>query len=136
MNYGEANRQAYLGPHEHPSFRCPQTVALRSAFEPVPLAPSLAAQFDTLAAIRLRGWIGMDLLFFASLGIGWLCGGKDIAIRKALPVTTAARNAAVLVIVNSNFPETAAVTAVVAYALVSILGTFAVAVLMGKSTRA
>jgi BASS family bile acid:Na+ symporter len=97
----------------------------------------LATQFDTLAAIRLRGWIGMGLLFFASLGIGWLCGGKDIAIRKALAVTTAARNAAVgLVIVNSNFPETAAVTAVVAYALVSILGTFACAVLMGKFTRA
>jgi bile acid:Na+ symporter, BASS family len=93
----------------------------------------LATQFETLAAIRLRGWTGMGLLFFASLGIGWLCGGKDVAIRKALAVTTAARNAAVgLVIVNSNFADTPAVTAVVAYGLVSILGTFACALLLGK----
>ena len=93
----------------------------------------LATQYEMLAAVRLRGWMGMALLFFASLGIGWLCGGTDVAIRKALALTTTARNAAVgLVIVNSNFPETAAVTAVVAYGLVSILGTFACALLLGK----
>ena len=93
----------------------------------------LATQYEMLMAIRLRGWMGMALLFFASLGIGWLCGGTDVAIRKALALTTTARNAAVgLVIVNSNFPETAAVTAVVAYGLVSILGTFACALLLGK----
>jgi BASS family bile acid:Na+ symporter len=44
----------------------------------------------------------MSLLLLASLGIGWFCGGSDIAIRKALAVTTAARNPAVgLVIVTS-----------------------------------
>jgi BASS family bile acid:Na+ symporter len=97
----------------------------------------LATQFETLAAIRFRGWTGMGLLFFASLAIGWVCGGRDAGIRKALVVTTAARNAAVgLVIVNSNFAETAAVTAVVAYGLVSILGTFACALLLGKISNA
>jgi BASS family bile acid:Na+ symporter len=92
----------------------------------------LATQYETLATVRPRGWMGMALLFFASLGIGWVCG-TDLAIRKALAVTTAARNAAVgLVIVNNNFPESAAVTAVVAYALVSILGAFGAALLLGK----
>ena len=95
----------------------------------------LATQFQTLRDIRPRGWIGMGLLFFASLGIGWLCAGGDVAIRKALAVTTSARNAAVgLVIVNSNFADTAAVTAVVAYGLASILGTFGCAFLFGKIT--
>lgn len=93
----------------------------------------LATQYQTLAAIRLRGWTGMSLLFLASLGIGWLCGGTEVAIRKALAVTTAGRNAAVgLVIVTRNFADTAAVTAVVAYALMSIVGTFVGAALLGK----
>jgi BASS family bile acid:Na+ symporter len=93
----------------------------------------LATQYEMLAAVRLRGWMGMALLFFASLGIGWLCGGTDVAIRKALALTTTARNAAVgLVIVNSNFGGTETVTAVVAYGLVSIVGTFACALLLGK----
>lgn len=93
----------------------------------------LATQYETLAAIRLRGWTGMSLLFLASLAIGWLCGGKDGAIRKALAVTTAGRNAAVgLAIVTSNFAGTPAVTAVVAYAVVSIFGTFVCAALFGK----
>ena len=37
----------------------------------------VATQYETLAAIRLRGWTGMSLLLLASLGIGWLCGGPD-----------------------------------------------------------
>ena len=95
----------------------------------------VATQYETLAAIQLRGWTGMSLLFLGSLAIGWLCGGTDPAIRNALAVTTSGRNAAVgLAIVNSNpaFASTPAVTAVVAYALVSILGSFAGAVLLGK----
>jgi BASS family bile acid:Na+ symporter len=93
----------------------------------------VATQYETLAAIRLRGWTGMGLLLLATLAIGWFCGGPDVAIRKALAVTTASRNAAVgLVIVTSNFAGTSAVTAVVAYALVSILGALGFGVLSGK----
>jgi BASS family bile acid:Na+ symporter len=93
----------------------------------------VAAQYETLAAIRLRGWTGMTLLLLASLGIGWLCGGPDAAIRRTMALTTATRNAAVgLVIVTSNFAKTPAVTAVVAYALVSTLGALAIATLLGR----
>jgi BASS family bile acid:Na+ symporter len=88
----------------------------------------LIREFESLAAIRLRGWCGMFLLLAASLAIGWLLGGPGRSRRKALAVTTAARNAAVaLVIVSANFAESAAVTAVVAFALVSIFGTLACA---------
>jgi BASS family bile acid:Na+ symporter len=93
----------------------------------------VATQYATLAAIRLRGWAGMSLLLLATLGIGWLCGWPDLAIRKAMAVTTAARNAAVgLVIVTSNFADTPAVTAVVAYALVSTLGALGFALVCAK----
>ena len=83
----------------------------------------IATQYETLAAIRLKGWMGMGLLLLASLGIGWLCGGPGVMTRKALALTTATRNVAVaLVIAQGNFAGTPAVTAVVAYGLVSTLG--------------
>lgn len=95
----------------------------------------IATQYQTLAAIRLRGWFGMSLLLLASLGIGWVCGGADVAIRKALALTTATRNVAVgLVIVTSNFPDTPAVTAVVAFGVVSIVGSLGCGVLFRRWT--
>lgn len=95
----------------------------------------LATQYQTLTAFRLRGWFGMIFLLAASLGIGWLCGGSSAATRRTLAVTTGLRNAAVgLVIVSANFAGTPAATAVVAYALVSILGTLGCAVLLGMLT--
>lgn len=93
----------------------------------------LATQYESLATIRLRGWFGMGLLFLASLGIGWLGGGPDTGTRKALAVTTASRNVAVaLIIVTRDFANTPAVTAVVAYAFVSILGARAFGTLAGR----
>jgi len=93
----------------------------------------VVTQYETLGAIRFRGWTGMGMLFLASLGIGWLCGGRDFATRKAMAVTTATRNAAVgLVIATSNFAGKPAVTAVVAYGLVSTLGTLGCALLLGR----
>jgi bile acid:Na+ symporter, BASS family len=93
----------------------------------------VVTQYETLAAIQLRAWTGMSLLLMASLGIGWLCGGPDRATRKAMAVTTATRNAAVgLVIATSNFANTPAVTAVVAYGLISTVCALAVALLFGK----
>lgn len=91
----------------------------------------LARENETLALIRLRGWLGMLLLLSVSLAIGWLLGGPARATRKSLALTTAVRNAAVaLVIVSSNFAGTPAVTAVIAYALVSIFATLGCAFLL------
>jgi BASS family bile acid:Na+ symporter len=97
------------------------------------VAMIVVSQYEMLTAIRVRGWAGMSLLLLASLGIGWFCGGRDLAIRKALALTTASRNVAVgLVIAGSNFAGTQAVTAVVAYGVISILGTLAGAALCGR----
>jgi len=85
------------------------------------------------AAIRPRGWLGMGRLPGASLGIGWCCGAPDVASRKALAATTATRNvAAGLVIATGGFAGTPAVTAVVAYGLVSIVGALGCAFLLGR----
>jgi BASS family bile acid:Na+ symporter len=98
------------------------------------IALLLMKEYHTLEVIRLRGWIGMVVLLSASLGIGWVCGGPGLSTRKSLALTTAIRNAAVgLVIVSGNFAETPAVTAVVAYAFVSILGSLGVALLLGAA---
>ena len=93
----------------------------------------VATQYESLAAIRFRGWMGMSLLLLASLCIGWFFGASDTPTRKAMATATATRNAAVaLVIVTSNFAGTPAVTAVVAYALFSTLGAVGCALLLGR----
>jgi BASS family bile acid:Na+ symporter len=93
----------------------------------------VGTQYTMLAAIRPRGWSGMGLLLMASLGLGWTCGGPALASRKALATTTTTRNVAVgLVIAANDFSGTPAVTAVVAYGLVSILGALGCALLLGK----
>jgi BASS family bile acid:Na+ symporter len=97
------------------------------------IALVLVREFSTLTLIRLQGWFGMFLLLGASLGLGWICGGPTRAGRKTLALTTASRNAAVgLVIVSSNFAGTPAMSAVVAYSLVSIFGSLGVAFLFGS----
>jgi BASS family bile acid:Na+ symporter len=96
----------------------------------------LATHFELLRAIRLRGWMGMLALLAASLLIGWSSGGAERKTRRATAVTTGARNAAVgLVIVAANFADTAAVTAVVAYAFVSVFGTLAFAAAVRRFVR-
>jgi glycogen operon protein len=93
----------------------------------------VATQHETLAAILPRGWLGMGLLLGANLGTGWCCGGPGGAGRKALAVTTATRNVAVgLAIATGGLAGTPAVTAVVAYGLVSIVGAMGCALLLGR----
>lgn len=93
----------------------------------------LYSKWDLLTPIRLRGYTGMLMLLTASLGIGWLLGGPRRENRKAMTLTTSLRNLGVaLVIVTSNFAGTAAVTAVLAYGFVEILGSAVVARFLGR----
>ena len=93
----------------------------------------LYTQFRMLADIRLRGYCGMLTLLAASFVIGWLFGGRNGSDRKAMTLTTSLRNVGVgLVIAAGNFANTAAVTAVLAYGLIEILGSVLVAVVWGK----
>ena len=90
-----------------------------------------------LAAIRLRGYVGMLVLLVASWAAGWLLGGPGAGNRRALTLTTSLRNVGVgLVIATSNFGGTAAVTAVLAYGIFEILGSVFLALAWGRSSLA
>jgi BASS family bile acid:Na+ symporter len=93
----------------------------------------VATQFQTLIHIRLVGFLGMLLLLAASLIIGWLSGGPGSETRRAVAEVTSLRNAGVaLVIASTSFAGTPALTAVVIYALISIAGSFLVALIWGR----
>lgn len=93
----------------------------------------LGVQYRTLLDIRWTAFAGMFALLVASLAAGWLLGGPSREIRKTLAITTSLRNAAVgMVIASSSFPGTPALTAVLAYALVDVLGSLAIALWWGR----
>ena len=88
----------------------------------------LSAQFHLLLEIRPRGFLGMLALLIASWAAGYLLGGPASDTRKAMILTTSLRNVGVgLVIATGSFPGTPAVTAVLAYGILEILGSMLLA---------
>jgi bile acid:Na+ symporter, BASS family len=88
----------------------------------------VAAYYDLLLEVRLKGLMGMLLLLMVSLAAGWLLGGRSVEHRKTLALTTSLRNVGVgLVIATDAFGGTPAVTAVLAYGIVGIIGSLLIA---------
>ena len=88
----------------------------------------LFAQFHLLLEIRPRGFLGMLVLLIATWAAGYLLGGQVLETRKAMTLTTSLRNVGVgLVIATGSFPGTPAVTAVLAYGILEILGSMLLA---------
>jgi BASS family bile acid:Na+ symporter len=97
----------------------------------------IVVQFRMLSAIRVKGYVGMFLLWAISAGVGWALGGRVASERGALAITTAVRNVGVaLVIAGGNFPGTPAVTATIAYGLFQTLATLAVVLAIARSGAA
>ncbi len=93
----------------------------------------LVTNFNTLKAIHAVAFLGMTALLLTSLAIGVVLAGRDEKRRKALALTTSLRNVGLaLFIASTAFPETAAVTAVVAYGLLEISVTLVVAFFWGR----
>lgn len=93
----------------------------------------LAVHYQTLAAIRMRGFAGMFMLVVASLAAGWFLGERGSENRKAMGLSTSVRNVAVgLVIATASFPDTPAVTAALAYGLFQTLALAAIAFAWGR----
>jgi BASS family bile acid:Na+ symporter len=93
----------------------------------------LFAQSNLLADVRPHGFLGMLILLAASWTTGWILGGPAADSRKALAVTTSLRNFGVgLVIATSAFANTPAVTAIVAYGIISLFATIGLAMLTGR----
>ena len=55
----------------------------------------ISLQYKTLAEIRWVGFVGLTLLILLCLTAGWIVGGQMIGIRRAVSLTTAARNVGV-----------------------------------------
>jgi BASS family bile acid:Na+ symporter len=97
------------------------------------LALIVVAQFQTLAAIRARGFIGMLSLVATSMAAGWLLGETGSENRKAMGFSTSVRNVAVsLVVATSSFPDTSAVTAALVYGLLQTVALAVIAMAWGR----
>lgn len=93
----------------------------------------LATQFPLFLAIRPVAFGGMFVLLLASLAAGWLLGGPGREERKTMALATSLRNAGVsMFIAASSFPGTPALTAVLAYAMIEVLGSLMLAVWWGR----
>ncbi len=96
----------------------------------------LVTQFDLLAQISPRAYGGMLILLVVSWAAGWLLSGRAAEVRKAMTLTASLRNVGVgLVIANSAFAGTPAVTAVLAYGLFAVLGSLFLALAWGRVRR-
>ncbi len=94
----------------------------------------LAVYSRLLAVVRLRGYVAMSALLVSSWLAGWVLGGPGSNNRRALALTTSLRNVGVgLVIATSNFGGTAAVTAVLTYGILEIIGSLLLALAWGRA---
>jgi BASS family bile acid:Na+ symporter len=93
----------------------------------------VVAQFQTLAAIRARAFIGMLSLVATSMAAGWLLGEAGTENRKAMGFSTSVRNVAVsLVVATASFPDTSAVTAALVYGLLQTVALAVIAIAWGR----
>lgn len=103
-------------------------VALSKVLNGILLAVLLVTQFFSLLEVRSVGIIGMMVLLAISLAAGWISGRRQEEERRAMSLATSIRNVGLgIEITAAAFPGTHAVTAVLAYGLVQLLGSFLIA---------
>ena len=108
---------------------------LSAALSLVVFALIIALHFRTLVEIRGKGYLGICFLVLLCLAAGWIVGGQPIETRRAVSLTTGARNVGVaLVIATASFPDTAAVTAVIVFAIFQTILLGLIAVFLGLTT--
>ena len=95
----------------------------------------VSTQYRTLLGIRSVAVLAMFALLVSCLTIGWLSGGTNAEIRKATALTTSFRNAGVGMVIASGLNDSAVLAAVVAYTLVSTVGTMLTALWWGKHPK-
>lgn len=97
------------------------------------VAFNVIRDFPNLVALPPLSLAAMVLMTFASLFVGWYSGGQDEATRMSLALGTGVEfTGMALLIVTTNFPGTAAGTAVIAFALVLIAINTALAFLWSR----
>jgi bile acid:Na+ symporter, BASS family len=85
--------------------------------------------FDRLTSISYSSLMAMTLFVIVTLVCSWKLSGSETRIRKALALTTAARNVAIMLVVAVEFfPKTGVEVAVIAFGLVELMLTLLAAV--------
>jgi BASS family bile acid:Na+ symporter len=103
----------------------------------VAVAFILVAHYDLFMEIRPRAYVGMLALLLASWAAGWLLGGPEGSIRRAMTLTTSLRNVGVgLVIASGAFAGTPALTAVLVYGLIEVGGSLLLALAWARRENA
>ncbi len=97
----------------------------------------LATQGHLMTEIRVTGFVGMFVLLVASWAAGWLLGGRAPGERRAMTLTTSLRNVGVgMIIAAGAFPGTPALTAVLVYGLLGVIGSLLLALRWSRSKAA
>jgi bile acid:Na+ symporter, BASS family len=97
----------------------------------------LAAHFGILAHNRLIGLAGLLILLISTLTIGWILGGSDNRTRRSLALVTSLRTVGVgLVIAAGAFAGMRAISAVLSYGIVEVLGSLSRAMWWGRQPSA
>jgi BASS family bile acid:Na+ symporter len=103
-------------------------IAVSKVLNAATLAVIFASQLPRLLDVRPSGVLGMLVLMAVSLLVGWFSGGERNEDRRAVALTTAIRNVGLGIEVTAGaFAGTSAVTAVLAYGLIQLLGSFLIA---------
>lgn len=103
-------------------------VILSKLLNGILLAVLLITQLPDLLRVRPVGIGGMIVLLAISLAAGWVSGRQQKEERRTLALATSIRNVGLgIEITAAAFPGTHAVTAVLAYGVVQLLGSFLVA---------
>jgi predicted Na+-dependent transporter len=77
------------------------------------------SQFDRIKELSLSALIGMFLLFFICLVLGWEFGGSGTASRKTMALSAGIRNTGIgMIIAIENFAGTVTVAVVILWALI------------------
>lgn len=92
--------------------------------------------FDVLFSVGWLSFVVMVIFTVVTLVSGWGLGGSETRTRKALVLTTASRNLAlVLLIAVESFPRTGVEVAVIAFGLIELALTLLVAVYLRWSCQ-
>jgi BASS family bile acid:Na+ symporter len=109
-------------------------IAVSKFLNAATFAVVLVGQSRPLMDVKLVGILGMLILLGISLVVGWLAGGQRDGDRRAVALTTAIRNFGLGVVLTAGaFAGTSAITAVLAYGLVQLLGSFLLALWWRRS---
>jgi BASS family bile acid:Na+ symporter len=109
-------------------------IAVSKVLNAATFAVILVSQSRPLMDVKLIGILGMLILLGISFVVGWLAGGQRDGDRRAVALTTAIRNFGLGVVLTAGaFAGTSAITAVLAYGLVQLLGSFLLALWWRRS---